>query len=477
MANAADSTSSASGGIQAALLEYFGAPGKYPIGSRQPDILFHAIDDVLLVAAGRAPGSFGPVPDGLRDAAAFFVGAALLYPGADHYALLGMRTGSAPERLKDRYRLLMRLVHPDFAGSFRANWPKDSAMRVNRAYEVLSSPVLRREYDEQLASTGGTQRNAASHATRRSSPTTPRARHAPRLRIGRSAAWVVIVLLCLMAIAMLLPHRDPVGIVQKPKPAAGDPSRAALAVPRAPATPAPSPQTNDPAGIQPSPPAAIVVRTPRPADPVLQVEAAVESLRPAVPGPHRVAPVAPAPAVATGPVAAPAAPPKLPDVASSGGAETRSGLLHAAASPQTPVGTSIPVEAAAAPVRVAAARFQAAPTLTDAQPLLGQILQSMESGNAEQLLHLLETDSRQATAAQAFLRHYQRLVARGGRVTLSHAEFKGEPRDDVLIVTGNFRLQLSGSTIGSPAEKVMLRAMFESRGGRVALTGLSGVTE
>ena len=475
MAKAADSTSTASGGVQAALLEYFGAPGKYPIGSRQPDILFHAIDDVLLVAAGRTPGSFGPVTDGLRDAAAFFVGAALLYPGADHYALLGMRTGSAPERLKDRYRLLMRLVHPDFDGSLRANWPKDSAMRVNRAYEVLSSPVLRREYDEQLASTGTPQRNAASHATRRSSPTTPRARHAPRLRIGKSAAWVVIVLLCLMAIAMLLPHRDPVGIVQKPKPAAGDPSRAALAVPSAPAAPAPSPQANDPAGIQPSLPAA----TPRPADPVLQVEATVtkEPLRPTAPVPLRVAAVAPAPAVASGPVGAPSATPRLPDVASSGGAETRSGLLHATASPQTTIGASIPVDAAAAPVRVAASRFRAAPTLTDAQPLLGLILQSMESGNAEQLLHLLETDSRQATAAQAFLRHYQRLVAKGGRVTLSHAEFKGEPRDDVLIVTGNFRLQLSESTIGSPAEKVVLRAMFESRGGRVALTGLSGVTE
>lgn len=473
MSQAADSPPG-SARIQAALLEYFGAPGNYPIGSRQPDILFHAIDDVLLVAAGRAPASFGPVPEGLRDAAAFFVGAALLYPDADHYALLGMPNGSAPERLKERYRLLMRLVHPDFAGSLRANWPKDSAMRVNRAYEVLSSPVLRREYDEQLANTGAPQRNAASHATRRPPTTAPRARHAPRLRIGKSAAWVVIVLLCLMAIGMLLPHRDPVGIVQKPKPAPVDPSRAALVVRNETAAPALAQQTKDPSGDQPATPATIVVRTPRSVDgmagTVLQVEARApqEPLRQPLPAPQRAA-VAPPPALATGSLGPPALARPLDG--------TSSGLLHAAASAQPPVAASVPPEAAAAPVRVAASRLRVAPTLTEVQPLLGQLLQSMESGNSEQLLHLLETESRQATAAQAFLRHYQRLVGRAGRVTLSHAEFKGEPRDDVLVVTGSFRVQLGESTIGSMGEKLVLRAMFESRGGRVALTGLSGVTE
>lgn len=152
-------------------------------------------------------------------------------------------------------------------------------------------------------------------------------------------------------------------------------------------------------------------------------------------------------------------------------------MVTAASAPPSPAIAAIPMEAAAAPMRVVASRSRAAPTLMDVQPLLGQLLESLQSGNSDQLLHLLEAEARQAGAAKALSRHYQRLVGRGRPVTLSHAEFKSEPRDDVLVVTGNFRLQVGESTVGSPGEKLVLRALFESRGGRVALTGLSGVTE
>ena len=41
--------------------------------------------------------------------------------------------------LKERYRLLMRLIHPDFAAAGAAPWPADAAVRVNRG---VRSPLL-----------------------------------------------------------------------------------------------------------------------------------------------------------------------------------------------------------------------------------------------------------------------------------------------------------------------------------------------
>lgn len=473
MTQAADSTSPASARIQAALLEYFDAPGKFPLGSRQPEVLFNAIYEVLQLAAGRTPNNYGPAGQGLREAAAFFIGAALLYPGADHYALLGLPPATEPVRLKERYRLLMRLIHPDFADSVRGNWPNDSAMRVNRAYEVLSSPVLRREYDEQLANTGLHQRSAATHVGRRATTASKRMARAPRRRISKSMAWSCIALFSLLAVAMLLPHRDPVHIVQKPKPATPAFSKTGLVPLR---MPGPSPQAlhSDDAPVAealerpafPAPaPAALFKPVEAPPQRALPIDAAPPSGPAPVPPPSASIAVAP-------PIARPL---EMPAV----GGDTRIANVPQPSTVQSvmPSAMAVPLEAPAAPLRVAAIRSRSAPTMSEAQPLLNQLLQSLESGNPERLLHMLEAEARQSASAQTLSRHYQRLVGRSRPVTLSQAEFKGEPKDDVLVVTGNLRLQIGESTIGSLGEKLMVRAEFESRGGRVTLTRLSGVTE
>lgn len=120
-------------GVDAALLAYFAAPGQHQVRRRQPAILFDALPRVLQFAAGREAS---PV---LRQAAVFFVRQALLYEGADAHAILGAPAGAVPADLKERYRLLMRLVHPD-AQATGSSWPDGTAARVNRAYEVLSLP-------------------------------------------------------------------------------------------------------------------------------------------------------------------------------------------------------------------------------------------------------------------------------------------------------------------------------------------------
>src|SRR6185369_5992697 len=137
--------------LRSALFDYSEAPGKYQLTLRQPALLFSSIREILQLASGRGAAEEGPEGERLRHAANFFIRAALLFPGADHYAVLGLPSGEAPGDLKERYRLLMRLIHPDFAQPGLAAWPADAAVKVNRAYEVLSSAVLRREYDDQLA--------------------------------------------------------------------------------------------------------------------------------------------------------------------------------------------------------------------------------------------------------------------------------------------------------------------------------------
>ena len=117
------------------------------------------------------------------------------------------------------------------------------------------------------------------------------------------------------------------------------------------------------------------------------------------------------------------------------------------------------------------------PTLTDAQPLLSQLLHLMESGSGEQLLRLLEADARNAPAAQALSRQYEQAVRGGRPVRLSQVEFRSEGREGVLLVTGRIRLHAGEPTIGSHGERLSVRAEFVTRGGRVLMTGLSGGTD
>jgi hypothetical protein len=117
------------------------------------------------------------------------------------------------------------------------------------------------------------------------------------------------------------------------------------------------------------------------------------------------------------------------------------------------------------------------PTLSDAQPLLTQVLQMLETGSSDQLLRMLDSDARQAPGAQALSRQFDQLVKGARPVRLMHVDFNGEPRNGVLLVTGRIRLQAGETTIGAQGQRFLLRAEFASRGGKVILTDLSGATD
>jgi len=86
--------------------------------------------------------------------------------GDDHYAVLAVAPDSSPEQIRDAYRAMARLLHPDRS-------PGDTAAsrmaRVNEAYYVLRDPGRRAVYD-------ASRRDAPSSAV---GPTATTRRQAP----------------------------------------------------------------------------------------------------------------------------------------------------------------------------------------------------------------------------------------------------------------------------------------------------------
>ena len=110
----------------------------------------------------------------------------------------------------------------------------------------------------------------------------------------------------------------------------------------------------------------------------------------------------------------------------------------------------------------------------EAQPLLSQLLQVMESGRGDRILNLLDAEARSKPAAQALSRQYESLVDGARPVRVSHVELRAEPGDGRLLVVGYFRVLAGEQPIGALGKKMVLRAEFASREGSVVITGLSG---
>jgi molecular chaperone DnaJ len=68
----------------------------------------------------------------------------------DHYQTLNIRSTASQTEVKQAYRRLAKLLHPD---SNRETASHDRIASVNAAYEVLGDPVSRHHYDEQQAFT------------------------------------------------------------------------------------------------------------------------------------------------------------------------------------------------------------------------------------------------------------------------------------------------------------------------------------
>ncbi|GEM_PF-5230514 len=66
----------------------------------------------------------------------------------DLYLVLGVKPTASADAIKRAYRRLVKRYHPDVN---KARTAKEMFLEVKEAYEVLSNPLFRREYDERTA--------------------------------------------------------------------------------------------------------------------------------------------------------------------------------------------------------------------------------------------------------------------------------------------------------------------------------------
>ena len=102
-------------------------------------------------------------------------------------------------------------------------------------------------------------------------------------------------------------------------------------------------------------------------------------------------------------------------------------------------------------------------------PVLMQLLQEIESGWGDNLLSPLDRGARRLAGAQALARQLDTLCDGVRPMKVAHADFKGEPRDGRLVVTGQVVLQGRDAT----PRPFALLAEFTERDGAPVLPRLS----
>jgi hypothetical protein len=152
-----------------ALRAYAAAPGRFALHLGEPVAVFREFDTVAQWAMGRFADGFDDRA-ALKDAAIVFIKRACFAHGVTHYQIFGLQAHEfTAEKLRARYRAMIRLTHPDVA---IAGLGQDAALRVNLANDVLSDDAKRVAYDATLrhAQTVNASASSTSQSLARTQP-------------------------------------------------------------------------------------------------------------------------------------------------------------------------------------------------------------------------------------------------------------------------------------------------------------------
>lgn len=72
------------------------------------------------------------------------------YIGENYYSILGISPNSTPAQIKMAYYNQAKVMHPDMQNPHQMKKAPFSFSQLNSAYEVLSDPTQRKEYDQQI---------------------------------------------------------------------------------------------------------------------------------------------------------------------------------------------------------------------------------------------------------------------------------------------------------------------------------------
>jgi ketosteroid isomerase-like protein len=137
------------------LLRFYREPSRYLGDTRRDDAAPLDAEVILKIALGRAieftdPAFYEPkTAREVKEAASFYVRHVFFRHGATPYQVLGAARDASTEDIKENYRLLMQLVHPDRQGG-GAIWSESSAARANDAYGILRDPESRAACDRDI---------------------------------------------------------------------------------------------------------------------------------------------------------------------------------------------------------------------------------------------------------------------------------------------------------------------------------------
>ncbi len=164
----------------------------------------------------RLAQQLGSSVEELGSAAYAFIRQRLFSPDNNHYGVLGLPMGAGAETIRQRYRMLIGLFHPDRI-TRSEQWVDQAVRRLNTAYAVLKRPERRRAYDERLQkeSKWSAKRKPAQGMRRRPPvkvsprPADALYRIAPLQRNPRAFVWLSIISVLVLMLLIVVMNSVP----------------------------------------------------------------------------------------------------------------------------------------------------------------------------------------------------------------------------------------------------------------------------